>query len=81
MSQEQLKEFAQDPNLTTAELLAVKKFMIATGADKKYPNVKAMKELEESVDGKLVETKVEVTTDSYADLVRQAADADKRSNR
>lgn len=74
LTQAELKELANDPRLTMAQTVAVRKFMAACG---KFPNIKAMKELEDSVDGKLVEKKIEVTTDSYADLLKQATDADR----
>ena len=44
--------------------------MVARAGD-----VRAMDKIEESIDGKLVETKIEVRTDSYADLLQQAEEA------
>lgn len=69
MTTEELKEAYQDPRRTQHELIAIKKILTALKGD-----VRAMDKIEESVDGKLVETKVEVRTDSYAALVREAAE-------
>ncbi len=70
MSLEELQKAYKDPRTKTNELVAIRKFMKAMQGD-----VKAMQQLEESVDGKLVETKIEVKTDSYADLLQQADEA------
>lgn len=69
MTRAELQALAQDENLTMAQLVAVKKYLAATG---NKPNIKAMDKLEDSVDGKLVEKKVEVRTDSYAALMKEA---------
>lgn len=74
LTRAELQELAKDENLTMAQLVAVKKYLAATGS---RPNIKAMDKLEDSVDGKLVERKVEVRTDSYAALVAAAAEMDK----
>jgi hypothetical protein len=70
MNLDELKEAYKDPRTKSNELVAIRKFMKAMAGD-----VKAMQQLEESVDGKLVETKVEVRADSYADLLQQAEEA------
>jgi hypothetical protein len=66
----ELADMVKDENLSMAQVVAVSKYQKAMKGD-----VKAMKELEDSVDGKLVETKIEVKTDSYADLLQQAEEA------
>ena len=48
---------------------AIKKLMVA-----RKGNVKAMDKIEDSIDGKLVEKKVEIRTDSYAALMKEAAE-------
>lgn len=70
MDNETLKEAAEDPRRTQLEHIAIKKIMVARSGD-----VRAMDKIEESIDGKLVETKIEVRTDSYADLLQQAEEA------
>ncbi len=70
MDDETLKEAAKDPRRNQLELIAIKKIMVARAGD-----VRAMDKIEESIDGKLVETKIEVRTDSYADLLQQAEEA------
>jgi hypothetical protein len=70
MSMEELQEAYKDKRTKANELVAIRKFIKAMAGD-----VKAMQQLEESVDGKLVETKVEVRADSYADLLQQAEEA------
>lgn len=72
MDQETLEEAARDPNRSQFELIAIKKILVA-----RKGNTTAMQQLEESVDGKLVEKKVEVKTDSYAALVAAAEAMDK----
>lgn len=69
LTRAELQTLAQDPDLTMAQLVAVKKYLSATS---NRPNIKAMDKLEDSVDGKLVEKKVEVRTDSYAALMKEA---------
>lgn len=70
MSMEELQDAYKDKRTKANELVAIRKFMSALKGD-----VRAMQQLEESLDGKLVETKVEVRADSYADLLQQAEEA------
>lgn len=69
MDNETLQEAMQDPRRTQLELIAIQKLLVA-----RKGNIMAAQQIEDSVDGKLVEKKVEVKTDSYAAMVKEAAE-------
>jgi len=72
MDDETLAHYCKEGKLSQSQKLALKKFSLAI----KDGDIRAMQQLEESIDGKLVETKVEVVADSYAALVLEAAQLD-----
>ena len=69
MDNEMLHEAMNDPRRTQLELIAISKLLAA-----RKGNIMASQQIEDSVDGKLVEKKVEIKTDSYAAMVKEAAE-------
>lgn len=69
MNAEEIAQMMKDPNLTMAQLVALTKFQMAT----KGRNVKAQQQIEDSVDGRIVQASVSANI-SLAEIIAKSYD-------